>query len=76
MAAALGTPVVGLDGPTSSLRSGPVGSRAASVDAPGSGCGYLDFGFEYPSNPPDCMARISTDSVMAALRRIARHPQC
>lgn len=75
LAAALGTPIVGLQGPSSSLRWGPVGSRAASVNAPGSGCPYLDLGFEYPSNPPDCMARISTDNVMAALLRIARAPQ-
>jgi len=65
IAAALGIPVVGVHGPTNSRRWGPVGPRAASVNAPLEGCGYLNLGFEY-QDALDCMGCISVDQVWLA----------
>jgi len=67
VAAALGVPVVGLCGPTSALRWGPIGTRAVAVRAKDPRCGYLNLGFEYPANPPDCMGCISVKDAWAAL---------
>lgn len=66
MAAALGSPVVGLQGPTSSRRWGPVGKKSIAVDSTLTGCGYLNLGWEYPKNPPACMEAISLESVVHA----------
>jgi len=66
MAAALGSPVVGLQGPTSSRRWGPIGKRSIAVDSMLDGCGYLNLGWEYPKNPPPCMEAISLASVVYA----------
>jgi ADP-heptose:LPS heptosyltransferase len=77
MAAALGTSVVGLQGPTSSRRWGPIGDKSIAVDSTLNGCGYLNLGWEYPKNPPACMEAISLGSVIHAcdiLLRNALHP--
>jgi len=67
IAAALSAPVIGLSGPTSVRRWGPLSASAISIDAGSCSCGYLNLGFEYPDNPPDCMARISVEQVWTAL---------
>ena len=66
MAAALGSCVVGLQGPTSSKRWGPVGERTIAVDSTLKECGYLNLGWEYPKNPPACMEAVSFECVVDA----------
>ena len=67
IAAALGVPTVGLNGPTAALRWGPVGDRVASVNASLPGCGFLNLGWEYKGNRTDCMDGVSVDAVLTAL---------
>lgn len=68
MAAALGVPVVSLNGPTSTLRWGPVGPHTRSVEPEGGGGGYLHLGFEYDATVDlHCMARIHVGDVVSAL---------
>lgn len=71
LAAVVGAPVVGLHGPTSARRWGPVGPLAVAISAPGSGCAYLDLGFEYPPNC-ECMGRVTVEQVLAECRSILR----
>lgn len=63
LAAAVGAPTVGLNGPTSELRWGPVGRRVDSASVPPPHGGYLNLGFEYAGHPVDCMERIDVDQV-------------
>jgi ADP-heptose:LPS heptosyltransferase len=75
LAAALNRPTVALHGPTNPRRWGPVGDAAIIVaPPPNSGCCYLNLGFEYPSNPPDCMAKISVEEVLVPLRQALTIP--
>jgi ADP-heptose:LPS heptosyltransferase len=67
IAAALGVPTVALNGPTSSLRWGPVGERVTNVDSDLPGCGFLNLGFEYEGQREDCMAGVPVDRVAAAV---------
>jgi ADP-heptose:LPS heptosyltransferase len=67
LAAASGAPTVGLNGPTSARRWGPVGERALSVDSGFDGCGYLHFGWEYRGQREDCMVGITVDRVLDAV---------
>ncbi len=71
LAAAAGAAVIGLHGPTSALRWGPIGPRAIAVSAQGADCGYLNLGFEYPPQC-DCMCRIGVDEVLAHCRSLLR----
>jgi heptosyltransferase III len=64
IAAALGVPVVAINGPTSSLRWGPVGERSASVDSEFADCGYLNLGFEYRGRRTDCMEGVPVARVL------------
>ena len=66
MAAATGVRTIGLNGPTSSLRWGPIGPRAISIDSDLPGCGFLNLGWEYEGQRTDCMAGIGVDRVAAA----------
>lgn len=69
LAAALDRPLVALHGPTNVKRWGPLSDKAVSLGpGPERGCAYLDLGFEYPENPPDCMGMIAVDDVARALR--------
>ncbi|MEQ8968621.1 MAG: glycosyltransferase family 9 protein [Azospirillaceae bacterium] len=67
LAAAAGAPTLGLHGPTSPARWGPVGPRVATVVSPDPRAGYLSLGFDVPADPPDAMAAIETAAVRAAL---------
>jgi heptosyltransferase III len=70
LAAIIGAPTVGLNGPTASHRWGPIGTRAISVEPRGCG-GFLHFGFEFDGNPTDCMRRITVDDVYDAARELS-----
>jgi ADP-heptose:LPS heptosyltransferase len=66
VAAALGTPTIGLHGPTSTRRWGPLGPHTRSVVSPEVPHGYLDLGFEHDARYADCMRAITVDMVLAA----------
>jgi len=68
LAAALGVPVVGLQGPTSSKRWGPIGKNTIAIDSTSALCGYLNLGWEYPADPPPCMETVSYDAVRDACK--------
>lgn len=70
LAAAAGAPTVGLNGPTSEHRWGPVGPRVRSVNSTYAGCGYLHLGSEYRGHREDCMEGISVDAVAAAIDEV------
>lgn len=72
--AAIGTPVIGLHGPTNSLRWGPTGEKAVAVSPVGEGCGYLNLGFEYAGNPTDCMQRIDSQNVYRVFCELLKLP--
>jgi ADP-heptose:LPS heptosyltransferase len=72
LAAAVGVPTIALNGPTSSLRWGPVGVDVVSIESELAGCGYLDLGFEYDGQRTDCMGGISVERVKAAALERAR----
>ena len=68
IAALLGVPTLALHGPTNPRRWGPVGRNCIVIGpGPECGCAYLNLGFEYPANPPDCMAAITVEEVTAHL---------
>lgn len=66
MAAALDVPLVGLYGPTSAERWGPISDKAIVVNSPLASSGYLSLGFEKRRNPPPCMEAICYESVERA----------
>jgi heptosyltransferase-3 len=72
LAAILGTPTVGLSGPTSNLRWGPLGPNACGIGPVDGSGGYLHFGFEYPSATEDVMMKISVDQVLTAASGLIR----
>lgn len=67
---ALNVPMVALHGPTSPRRWGPLSQRSVAVQPAGSGCGYLNLGFEYDGNPTDCMSRVGVDEVWDAFQAV------
>ncbi len=71
MAAALDVSLVVLHGPTNPDRWGPLSDKAVSV-VPGPvpagvPVGYLNLGFEFPKDVPDCMGFIAVEHVLAAI---------
>jgi heptosyltransferase III len=70
LAAAAGVPTVGLNGPTSSMRWGPIGERCVAVDSEYEGCGFLDLGFEYSGHREDCMEGITVEAVLSAVSTV------
>ncbi len=66
VAAALGTPTVALNGPTSTTRWGPIGPATRSVTSPLVPDGYLNLGFERDANFDDCMEAIEVRTVVDA----------
>jgi heptosyltransferase III len=66
LAAALGVPVVALNGPTPVLRWGPVGGPSRSVVSPLVPAGYLNLGWEHDERYRDAMKAITVDVVLDA----------
>ena len=66
LAAAVGAPVVALNGPTPVARWGPVGGRPRSVVSPMVPDGYLNLGWEHDDRYRDAMSAITVDAVVAA----------
>ena len=66
VAAALGTPTIALNGPTSGERWGPIGPHTRCVASPMVPNGYLDLGFERDERYADCMRAITVEMVLAA----------
>jgi heptosyltransferase-3 len=79
LAAAVGAPILSLDGPVNSKRWRPIGNRAISLGADIPGCGYLNLGFESDGHRIDCMALIKPERVFQALTELldsaSRSPQ-
>lgn len=70
MAALVGAPTVGLNGPTSETRWGAVGPRVVNLSVAPPHGGYLNLGFEYEGKPLDCMERIQVDQVWDAVHHL------
>jgi lipopolysaccharide heptosyltransferase II len=73
IAAALGTPVVGIYGPTDPLVNGPRANGPAIVlrhDLPCSPCYTLDGPAECPLGDPICMRLVSPEQVYKAVRQL------
>lgn len=68
--AALDIPLIALHGPTSPRRWGPLGKKSVIISAGIPGCGYLNLGFEYPPDPPDCMGAITVEEVFGRAKSI------
>ena len=66
VSAALGTPTIGLNGPTSGRRWQPIGRYTRCVASPMVPDGYLDLGFEHDDRYRDCMRAITVEMVTAA----------
>ena len=66
LAAAVGTPVIALNGPTSGLRWGPLGRYTRCVSSPMIPSGYLNLGWEQNKRFERCMEAITSASVLAA----------
>ena len=69
LAAAVGTPVVALFGPSNPLRYGPLAAhqRVLRIDLPCSPCGQVRLPPERcRGHVPDCLDGISVDAVVAA----------
>ena len=64
VAAALGTPTIALNGPTSTTRWGPRGRFTRSVASPTVPDGYLNLGFEQDERYRDCMSAITVEMVI------------
>lgn len=63
MAASLGVKTISLNGPTSEIRWGPIGSKAISINSDLEGAGYLNLGFEY-KDELKCMENIDLAKVL------------
>ena len=72
LAAIVGTPTLGLNGPTAEHRWGPRGRCAQGVGPEDGSGGYLHFGYEYPADPEEVMRKITLSQVMAAADQLVR----
>jgi heptosyltransferase-3 len=71
LAALLDRPMLALHGPTNPKRWGPLSTRSVIIGpGPEQGGAYLNLGFEYPSSPIDCMAKITPAEVIERLREL------
>jgi ADP-heptose:LPS heptosyltransferase len=71
LAAALDQRLVALHGPTNPRRWGPLSTKAVIIGpGPNEGGAYLNLGFEYPPNPPDCMSTIPVREVLDRARQL------
>lgn len=66
LVAAVGVPIVALNGPTPVARWGPRGSPSRSVVSPVVPNGYLNLGWERDDRYRDAMSAITVDTVIAA----------
>ena len=66
LAAAVDTPTVAINGPTSGKRWGPLGRYTRCVSSPMVPNGYLNLGWERDDRYKRCMEAITVDSVLAA----------
>ena len=66
VAAALGTPTIALNGPTSGTRWGPRGPYTRCIASPMIPEGYLNLGFEQDARYADCMRSITVEMVVNA----------
>ncbi|MBU3580991.1 glycosyltransferase family 9 protein [Polynucleobacter sp. AP-Capit-er-40B-B4] len=67
----LKVPTIALNGPTNSARWGVTNSVSKNIDVPKEhGGGFLNLGFEYPSNPQYSMNQITVQAVQAALKQL------
>ena len=72
MADALSPSLVALHGPTNPRRWGPLSATSIALESPLPGSGYLDLGFEFPRQVPECMKALSLDTVLSACRAALR----
>lgn len=75
LAAAVGAPTLGLNGPTSERRWGPIGPRTTCASVPPPHGGYLHLGFEYAGRPIDCMQRIGLEDVWVRAQGLLERSQ-
>lgn len=76
IAGALGVKVLSLHGPSSSKRWGPLGPRAAAIDSPRPGCGYMNWGADSDRKRAQlkCMEAISCQAVLARVAELLNSP--
>lgn len=70
LAAALGTPLVSLNGPTSVIRWGGLTERGVALQSPRGCSPCLNLGFEYACETNACMGEILPRHVIEALDRL------
>ncbi|MCP5467655.1 MAG: glycosyltransferase family 9 protein [Deltaproteobacteria bacterium] len=74
LAAACGVPLIALNGPTSSLRWGPLGDQTKTLNlnatSPSAGC--LHLGFEYDKKDPNSLDTISVKQVEDAVEKMLK----
>jgi lipopolysaccharide heptosyltransferase III len=69
LAAAMGAPLVSLNGPVPVIRWGALSRQHTPLTPAIEGCGYINLGMEYPRDPPPCMESITVDAVLSACAR-------
>lgn len=74
LASALGTPLVGLYGPSDPRQWGALGPNSRNVRAPHPDAGFAPLGFERNANGPAIMPTLTVDAVMAAARAVLASP--
>jgi len=67
VAAAVGTPVIALFGPTSASKTGPYDARGTVLAADSSECAACASGLSYRAEGHDCMRSIAPAQVAAAV---------
>jgi ADP-heptose:LPS heptosyltransferase len=71
LAAAVDTPTIAINGPTSGKRWGPLGKYTRCVSSPMIPEGYLHLGWERDDRYATCMEAIAPESVLAAWDELA-----
>lgn len=70
LAALAGAPTIGLHGPTSPARWGPLGRNSIALQPEKGNFGYLNLGFEYPANAQPCLQFLSVGQVLEAFKKL------
>jgi ADP-heptose:LPS heptosyltransferase len=76
LACAMGTPVVGIHGPTLSCQWGAISPNSRSVDAAHPAAGYIKFGYETHPRAEEVMGSISVDEVFEAAAMLLASKPC